>query len=384
MIRKVLLVVFFLFEIVSVKADDSARWLKLFDSCYYGNYSNIKPLQKVWMDYSKNAGAEGFNFCAEGIDALLAAYKASGNQKYFDDALTMCKNIAGSATSTNTISKSIYRSNSNGNFKGWVSKSRSAANKTLYNQEVPLYESYIFRYFAKLLYVIKTTPSLNAKYKNDYNTLLDFVETSGWRKWYSRGGNSSLTNAYLMRPRTHMSANWGLAALYLSETTNDNTIRQQCLSFLNVLNNRLKKNFRVNPLDGNSYIWNATWDDARGNASIVQDVSHGNHVVSYIVESYSLGKYWKREDIDKLCNLVKNVLYNATNNSFYDNLDRSALKGSTTKGYYQSDGWVKLAKYDLSVYNLYTKFAGNIKEITSYDQDGQFFANMALNAKILK
>lgn len=382
MIRKVLLVAFFLFEIVSVKADDATRWLKLFDSCYYGNSSNIKPLRKVWMDYSQNSGSEGFNFCAEGIDALLAAYKASGNEKYFDDALTMFKNIAGSATATSTISNSLYRSK--GSFKGWVSKSRTADKKTLYNQEVPLYESYIFRYFAKLLYVIKTTPSLSAKYKNDYNTLLDLVETSGWEKWYSRGGNTLLKNAYLMRARTHMSANWGLVALYLSETTNDNTIRQQCLSFLNVLNNRLKSNFKVNPLDGKSYIWNATWDDARGTASIVQDVSHGNHVISYIVESYSLGKYWKREDIDKLCNLVKNVLYNASDNSFYDNLDRSALRGTTTKGYYQSDGWVKLAKYDVAVYNLYTKFAGNIKQITSYDQDGQFFANMALNAKMLK
>jgi hypothetical protein len=374
-------VVFFIFEIVSAKANDTDRWLKLFDSSYYGRYSNVKPLRQVWMDYSSNSDPNGFNFCAEGIDALIAVYQASGNQKYFDDAVTMCQNIAGSATNTNAISNSIYRSK--GNFKGWVSKSQSGDKKTLYNQEVPLYESYIFRYFAKLLYVIKTTPALSSKCKNEYNTLLDFVETSGWGKWYSRGGNSSLKNSYLMRARTHMSAHWGLVALYLSETTNDNTIRQQCLSFLNVLNGRLRKNFRVHPTDTKSYIWNATWDDSRG-TTIVQDVSHGNHVVSYIVESYALGKYWKRDDIDKLCNLVKDVLYDDANNSFYDTLDRSALNGTTTKGSYQSDGWVKLAKYDSSVYNLYVKFAKNKKEVTRYNQDGQFFANMALNAGVLK
>ena len=73
----------------------------------------------------------------------------------------------------------------------------------------------------------------------------------------------------------------------------------------------------------NAYVWNSTYDDVSGTdasgtkKSVIQDVSHGNHVVAYIIAAHEFGdKNWSKTDIDKIANTFKKNVFNKKNHSF--------------------------------------------------------------------
>lgn len=361
------------------------EWARQFESCYYSAYNGSKPQKDLWTTCSSQGSSTGFYTCSEGIDALTAVYLATGELRYMDDCVQLCTNIAATASAAP------------GQRRSWVSKDTTGDYRKLVNTEVPLYESFWFRYLAKCLYVIRQKPSLMERYRQQYARLLALLEQDGWQKWYKRGDNKIAfralksdnvekrvrENPVLMRSRTHMTAHWALTALYLSRITGNAAIKKECDAFTDACNKRLKSNMDPHPLNAAAYTWTATWKDAVVPEQVVQDVSHGNAVVAYIVECNSLGVYWTRSDIDKLCVLVKDVLYKPAEKTFYDNLDQSPLRDNTTKGIYQADGWVKLGRYNRQLFGLYADFSRNKDAMIYRHQQGQFFANMALNAKLI-
>lgn len=348
-----------------------ALWAEKFDNIYYQKGANPTSYSDFWINRSKAGSSSNFYTCSEGIDALTAMYLATGDAKYIGDAVTLCKNITGSSVSVK------------GNYKGWTSKEASGNYRQVLGQEVPLYESYLFRYMARLLYEIKTHPALFNAYKNDYASLLSFVETNGWQKWKSRGKGGSIgANSMLMRSRTHMSAHWALTALFLGKITVNSGIKSECDAFVSEFNRRMRSNLRNNPVNPLAYAWNATWDDETpASRRIVQDISHGNNVIAYIVEAYGFNTYWTKVDINKFAAVITNVSYNRTTNTFATNVDRTS--NSAVNGQYQADGWVKLGRYNKDVYDLFARYAQNESALKKNYQQGQFLANMALNAKIL-
>src|SRR5690606_37719757 len=109
------------------------------------------------------------------------------------------------------------------NYRGWVNNNPNFPknkNGGPHLQEIPLFESYLLRYLAKMAFLIERSSSLREDrlLVERNRKIIDFVEINGWEKWYSRGEKKSAgCYTYLFRNRTHMTSHWAIVALYLAE-----------------------------------------------------------------------------------------------------------------------------------------------------------------------
>ena len=110
-----------------------------------------------------------------------------------------------------------------------------------------------------------------------------------------------------------MGSHWAGLAMYLNTLTSNKQIQSQTAILIQQYDTLLKRNLNKSQ-DG--YIWNSTYDNVEGtfaadtHKNIIQDVSHGNHVVSYIVAAYEFGNNnWTLADIHKLCYTLKEYVY---------------------------------------------------------------------------
>lgn len=263
-------------------------------------------------------------------------------------------------------SSSIQRNRSyNDTFKGWVVTKSNKRNQSTQFREVPLFESYSFFYITQFLYILKENGWVNQSQENRdwWKKTLIFIERNEWSKWYERSFGPKRNHYwYFLRNRAHIGSHWAGIALYLKEMTTNPQIMEQCEKLKNDYDLLLKRNLKPNPKDPSAYVWNATYDNTAGTdasetkPSIIQDVSHGNHVVSYIVAAYELGdKNWSLEDIHKLGNTFKKVIYDKKNNTFADNVDGSPDSERPGRGHFLTDGWVKLSRYDKKLAELIQK-----------------------------
>lgn len=202
-------------------------------------------------------------------------------------------------------------------YLGWTSK-RDNGTKNL---EVPLYESYPAFYIAQFLHLSLDSDWYKCSRSNQnwWNKALQFLETHMWTKWYERckpvKGNHYW---YFLRGRTHMGSHWAGVAMYLNRLSKNEQIKEQAENLIHQYDTLLKRNLKTK---GRSYVWNATYDDVSGtdassvDQSIVQDVSHGNHVVSYIIAAYELGNpEWTLDDIHKLAFTLVDNVYDPSSN----------------------------------------------------------------------
>lgn len=330
---------------------------------------------------------------SRGIGALLAMYEATGDKQYMEEAADLSERIIKTAKKGKNIANNPKHFKDD--FYGWANQNpnfekRKSGGEHL--QEIPLFESYLFRYLAKIPYMIKTSPVLKSdtKLASKADELFGFVKTNGWEKWYQRGEKKKQgCYPYLFRQRTHMTSHWAMVALYLRELSNNSEDKAAYSRFLSLFDNQLKDNFHVTN-DG-AYVWNMTWDSAwpydtecnsAPKSSIVQDVSHGNHVVTYIVEAHELsGSVWKDIDVQRLANTVKYVLYNADRNLFNDDL-AGKFVANKADGVQMSDGFVKLARYDEQLMNLFERVnEGHSKNSKFSLDEPQFVAELTLAKK---
>lgn len=331
------------------------------------------------VSLSKNYGQ---NFNAKYLNNIKKASEtagkraSSGNSYYFMEISNYinANNIMYSSTKNkqylnynSNIIKQIYNTGKVGN-KGnsttpkWVAKFNANSNhhdKHLNNQEVPLYEGYLSRYIAEYCYLLKENGLSNT---SEFRNSLDLVKGT-FDKWFKKSLESKKDLSLLFRSRIHMGAQWASTALYLYKLTNE----AEYLNFINDFNSQLRVNLKVKNVNGNNcYIWNSTYDKSQVKGvqrsfslSQVQDVSHGNHVVQYIIDSYKLKLgQWQMSDLNKLANTFKYLIWNPTSKTFSDNVDgsnsvESGIKGS---GWKTSDGWLKLIEYDKELGVIYTKF----------------------------
>lgn len=324
-----------------------------------------------------------------GLDAVLAMFETTDSTSYLDDAITFTANVTNRAQVTGEIpaNRSVFKDT----YRGWIEKA-SGRDTSIHNREIVLSEVYFFQYVTRLLKDIHDHPSLYKlnKYHQFYLQTLDFVETNIWDKWEKRGSRIRKNKyAYLLLNRTHMASHWAYIAAELSFLTTNEDGKTDYLNFVELYNNSLEKNF----IKYAKYIkWNSTWDynefglKNRFN-NITQDVSHANLVVSYIVEANNLG-LWKDQDaIRRLINTVKDVLWDAQNCLFRDNINGTLFESNhegLSVGSFQADGFVKLTRYDSSLFNIYEKFISCSPRVINWRQYGQLFANLALSEKLLK
>jgi hypothetical protein len=298
---------------------------------------------------------------AYGIDGNTAMYRATGNVQYLDRALLYANNAVNSARGSWLLPGSQFKDS----YRGWASQHPETRGK-----EVPLNESYCWRYVTRLLRVIRETPELhnNDKYRAQYQRLLEFSERDIFEKWFRRGAES-----YIYRGNTHMASHWAYIAMNLALMTTDTERKNQYLDVVNNINrdlpnstSSLRQQMKPSPANPAAYFWSDVWGSS---SQPGQDTPHGNGVISYIVEAHDAGVEWTDDDVRKFVATLSTVVWPSA--SKYANY----VDGSGNLPAWVSDGWMKLGRYDASLQRRLERH--------TVGRTIQFYGNGALNARIL-
>lgn len=360
----------------SQNAESPSYFRGLFDS------KKTDRLLKQSMVYSSNGNVYNLMNLRAFLGANNAIISAGLDEEVVDYQKRIIDNLVQSAKVSGSIrdNKSPFKDA----YKGWTSNIKDRS----FNEESSLYESYAFFYVTEFLYRLKKGGWVELSSENAtwWNKNLAFVEQHIWNKWFERGTKNrkhKMQYHNFLRIRTHMGAHWAGTALYLKEITGNASIRNQCEKILHDYDLLLKRNLKNNPAHPDAYIWNSTYDNVEGTdavaskPNVIQDVSHGNHVISYVVAAHEMGsKNWNTEDIQRFCNTVKHVMYDEKTNTFSDMVDGTRDPSRPGRGNFVADGWVKLANYDTEVKEIFEKFEADARMLTKYNQELQFKSNL--------
>jgi len=341
-------------------------------SCVSQNNNKIKDFYSLYtrdgkVDLSekinavnKSRSGDSYQFMElrRPLGALNTIISVTSDSALIQEQITLINNVLDTAKKSKNIpnNKSEFKDD----YKGWVAVNTNTKNESSKYQEIPLFESYSFLYIAQFLYLLKENDWVEKSDENMkwWKSTLAFIEQNIWQKWYDRSLHKYGNNyGYFIRERTHMGAHWAGIAMYLNRLTENSKIINQTNTLVSQYDILLKRNLKIK---NNAYIWNSTYDDISGtyaprrSGSVMQDVSHGNHVVTYIIAAYELGNdNWTKNDIQYLANTVKWLIYNKSRNRFYTNVDGTGSLSWTGLG----DGWLKLRVYDKDVAEIFKRYS---------------------------
>jgi len=327
----------------------TAQWERMF----LGIWSRDNA---TYLPKSTSSDSRNYYDLAYAVDGNAAMFQATGKTTYLDRALLYIENTISRARPSSSFSGSRFKDR----YYGWVSG----------GQEVPLYEIYLWRYVTRVLRLMKANGAVwgNSGYRSRFQRILAFTESHIFDKWYARG-----PNAYIYREVTHITAHFGYIALDLSRLTSDAGRRSRCLAVFNNINrslpNRPGRSMRnqliSHPTVSGGLFWNSSWGSFSRPGT---DTSHGNGVVSYIVEAAELGAEWTRTDCNRLATtLMGAILKGGSTTATY--IDASGAGG------WINDGWCKLGRYNTTLQ----------QRLETYQraQTCQLWGNCALNARLL-
>jgi hypothetical protein len=335
----------------TVRVRPLTYWAGVYEQSWDYQAANIEPQSRStdsWDHYSLSYS----------LDANIAMFRATDARRYLDRALAWVENVMAASAVSATLSTSQYRDR----YRGWVSQQEGGT-------EVPLYESYFWRYGTALLPAMRASAPFYAdsKYRARYNRVLRFAEVDVFEKWFTRGAGDNI-----YRSRTHMASHWAQIALNLSLVTTDAGRRAR---YREVIDNvdlhlpnvdaSLRGQLRRNPAEPTAYFWSDVWGSFRRPG---QDVGHGNGVISYVVEASGNASRWTGADMAAFSALLTKVIWPGGRTY------RGYVDGTGTDNGWYSDGFVKLGRYDPAVQRRLDQ------HVVVNDQ---FAANMALNAKLL-
>ena len=375
-------VLFIAILIISSNAKAQKNWKNLFDQEYESLCTSTETTREYYLNISKSGDSFDFMTISNILDALQCVYLSTGEESYRNDLIKIINNILSTAQVSKNIPENKYEYKDD--YLSWTSKNRLNS----YNNEALLYEGYIFRFITQFIYNLHEEGWVNLSAENQswYDQTLQFIEKNVWEKWITRSNEiNKKPYTIFLRTRTHTSSHWAYMGLFLEEITADPVIRQQCIELYNMYDLLLKRNLKSNPTVPQAYVWNCSWDDVSGtqanvvNDVVLQDVSHGNHVLSYLTAAKKMGSSnWSDSEMDSLCNTLKLVVYNKETISFADMVDGSASISRPGWGNNQAEGWIKLSWFDDTVRNIYIDFAFRQEYglLRSQDMELQYYANL--------
>lgn len=344
-----------------------------------GNYNTPQQNKENW---AKSGDASHIMDLRKTFGTINIMITSPKKEFWINEGVKLINNITESSKeSKNILGNKTYKDN----YRGWISLNK----KRSYHKEVPLYESYSFSYITEFLYILKEQgwTEKSAKNKEWWDNTLSFIEHNVWEKWYVRGEKSSKKNPYwnLLRGAVQPGSLWAFTALYLNKITTSDEIKEQTALVVSQFDKLLKRNLFIR---NDAYLWKSSYvnvKDTYGYKSSIediQDVSHGNHIITYIVASYEIGnENWTIDDIDKFSNTLKIFIYNKKRGYFHDNIDGTdAMGNGANSGNNIADGWLKLAAYNKDIMEIFKLFQ-NSDHSKKYHQEIQFEANLynALN-----
>lgn len=290
------------------------------------------------------------------IDGLTSMVEATGERRYADEALDHVATMMASARPSSSLPGSSF----DDGHLGWTSPSEK--------DEVPLYESFCWRYVARLLRVIAEGPlGRDAGMRATVTRVQAFADAEIVDKWMSRGAND-----YVYRSNTHMASHWAYIAMELARLTTDpdrrTRYREVVVNVDDHLPNRdasLHGQMRPARADAGAYWWSDVWGETGGRG---QDIAHGNAVVNYVVESQHLDSGWTATDLRALGNTLTSFVLRR------DGPHPAYVDGSGNGNGWIADGFVKLGRIDPAIQ----------AQLETYDvQNAQYQAAMAANARLL-
>lgn len=331
----------------NVKLKPVGYWTGVFEQSWDYQSRTAQPM-------SRSRDSQDHYDLAYTLDGNVAMFRATGSARYLDRALTYVENVAGSSAPSTSLARSTFRDR----YRGWASSKSGQG-----GDEVPLYESYFWRYGTQLLVAMRQNTKVwaNAGYRARYDRLLSFAEVDIFEKWFTRGAAESI-----YRERTHMASHWALIALNLGQLTADAGRRTRYRQVLTTIGAQVRNQMTRNPVEPTAYFWSDVWGSTRRPG---QDVGHGNGVMAYVVEARDQGTTWNSADMAAFGSLLVKVVWpgGATHRAYVD--------GTGKDNGWIADGFVKLGRYDPNIQH----------RLESYQVvNDQFAANMALNAKILR
>jgi len=286
-------------------------------------------------------------------------FEATGSAAYLDKALELVSNVINNAIPSKSLGAGAYRDG----YSGWVSQRSDVR-----GCEVPLFESYCWRYVTRLLTAMRNNKTVfaNPTYRSKYDWILAFTEKNIFDKWYARGANANI-----YRQNTHMASHWAYISLHLRRHTSNTTRQARCDAIRSRIDSAglpnyggsLKGQLRLGSVASGAYYW----DDAWGSTSRPgQDVAHGNAVIAYVVEGRDYGRTWTAADM---------AAFSATLTKIVTPRRPTYVDGTGTGTGWLADGFVKLGRFSASVQIA----------LESHDVQGQgqYMAAMAANARRL-
>lgn len=420
----------------------TADWLQRFD-----DYAN-EPLYPLYDDYhtgdkvdahtywsilsSRGAvaythaghGENTFEDLSYGLDALLAAYEATGytNTTYFDELLMLCNNLI-IHSQLCLPDEPGFNTSVTAGFIGYKQNLGGDANIT---EEIKPW-----RYVLKFCRIIYSNTSLT-QYRSQADQYVEFVNYNIWHKWMlykpSDFTNTENRRQNFFQATIHITSNWAFIAsdlLYIFSNYSPTIPSPWYLSeygyvrskFNSILFNSAEINAANNTYDFNiiqlEYLNDNTTIKTRASYDNVDcryeidDVSHGNFVVSYILEDMELfSNFTVYPQITYLCNTFKlNIWKHCAGNTSLD-LMATMVDGNTAtdnlchgdltlSGNDVGEGWAKLGRYSCDLQHIledYISCGRKINEVDGgtlpfhqqyYKSALCLYAQMALNAKIL-
>ena len=313
------------------------------------NFNNLDKLLKR----SRNNNVLNFMELSYSMNANTLMYEKTKDKKYLEIGNSIIANVFNFKENTNKFNSSKWKFNS-----------KAPKSQHLVGKEVFLFEGYLLRYIAEYLFFTKEVQGNTLLFKSTLENL-----ENRFIYWSSKSQQKYKDNSDLLGVRVHMGAQKASLALYLFKMSDSEKNKEIYKSFYDQYNKALKQNLHLlNEKGYDYYVWNSTWDTSLCNQisdlkkegkynKEIQDVSHGNHVIQFIIDSYVFGEgNWKKEDLIRMSNTLKYKIWNGTN--FADNIDGNNSNISSIKdtGWKQSDGWMKLTKYDKELIIIYNNF----------------------------
>jgi len=303
-------------------------------------------------------------------------FLTTGEKKYLNYNLQVVRNLKASSVETVEHGQEIMK-------WFWPVNRKNGIQEKLAGKEVMLYEGYLLRYVAKFMSILDKNKHIMSKKERD--VVFNFVKIN-FDKLYNRSIVKYNDYSLFFRTRTHIASHWATIALFLNDNSRIKKDKKY-IKIIKLFDEQLRVNLKIKKIKLNEYFqWNSNWENSftslqkTKETPRIQDVSHGNQVVDYILESHKVGsEEWTIEDVNRLINTVKLKIFDEENITFYDKIDGSNFDSENrlkNTGWKQSAGWMKLSLYDNELLNIYRKwYMHNSKFLDKTYFNLQIYAN---------